>query len=500
MPVPHPFGLSLSGGGFRATAFHLGVLKRLRELRLLEEVDLLSTVSGGSIAGAYWVYWQTNKGDTLDKLSNDEWDRFERSLIEVLRRGIRGWVLWRGFGVPAVVLGALSGGLAWYLWPLSVWTLVGLALGPLVLAYIVWHYRVSIFLEKRYDQTLFNGSKVSDLKQLRMIINAAALNSGQLLLFSNLGQRQPGSHELIESLLRTKTLLRRRASVPMSLDIPLARAVAASSAIPGIFTPLTFKFNGLFGRLGIRVQRIFRLFQGFDPTPATYRVVDGGVFDNQGTQVLLDESCKAILVSDAAAALKRELRPSTWQLLPPGKGVVFRSQSIIYERTRDLGYKRLVDRHDLFCLLKDAVRHGLSKQVASELAQKYAPLPEGFAYVELRPSKNFKWEPHIGRLPEALVPYIAGVRTDLDRFSAIEISALMFHGYSVIDHCIRAYRPDWITNSSPALNFRPTIEDLFINWSTLSSGEVARIARHLDVSDSRIFIWRILRRYLNRCE
>ena len=112
MPVPHPFGLSLSGGGFRATAFHLGVLKRLRELRLLEEVDLLSTVSGGSIAGAYWVYWQTNKGDTLGKLSNDEWARFERSLIEVMRRGIRGWVLWRGFGVPAVVLGAFSGGLA----------------------------------------------------------------------------------------------------------------------------------------------------------------------------------------------------------------------------------------------------------------------------------------------------------------------------------------------------------------------------------------------------
>ena len=63
--VPHPLGLALSGGGFRATAFHLGTLKRLRELGLLQKVDVISTVSGGSIAGAYWVYWQALKGDTL---------------------------------------------------------------------------------------------------------------------------------------------------------------------------------------------------------------------------------------------------------------------------------------------------------------------------------------------------------------------------------------------------------------------------------------------------
>src|SRR5574341_1819348 len=42
-------GLSLSGGGFRATVFHLGVLARLAEEDLLEQVAMVSSVSGGSL-------------------------------------------------------------------------------------------------------------------------------------------------------------------------------------------------------------------------------------------------------------------------------------------------------------------------------------------------------------------------------------------------------------------------------------------------------------------
>ena len=40
--------IALSGGGVRATVFHLGVLARLTRQSLLESVTLLSTVSGGS--------------------------------------------------------------------------------------------------------------------------------------------------------------------------------------------------------------------------------------------------------------------------------------------------------------------------------------------------------------------------------------------------------------------------------------------------------------------
>ncbi len=45
-------GLTLSGGGFRATVFHLGLLARLALEDKLEEVTVLSTVSGGGLCAA----------------------------------------------------------------------------------------------------------------------------------------------------------------------------------------------------------------------------------------------------------------------------------------------------------------------------------------------------------------------------------------------------------------------------------------------------------------
>ncbi|MFV2057835.1 MAG: patatin-like phospholipase family protein, partial [Thiohalomonadales bacterium] len=45
-------GLSLSGGGFRASFFHLGTLARMAEHGMLRHVEVISTVSGGSIVGA----------------------------------------------------------------------------------------------------------------------------------------------------------------------------------------------------------------------------------------------------------------------------------------------------------------------------------------------------------------------------------------------------------------------------------------------------------------
>ena len=46
---PNETGLALSGGGFRATLFHLGATWRLNELSLLRAIDRISAVSGGSL-------------------------------------------------------------------------------------------------------------------------------------------------------------------------------------------------------------------------------------------------------------------------------------------------------------------------------------------------------------------------------------------------------------------------------------------------------------------
>src|SRR5438105_3118924 len=46
-------GLALSGGGYRAALFHLGGLRRLNELGILQQITTISSVSGGSIMSAH---------------------------------------------------------------------------------------------------------------------------------------------------------------------------------------------------------------------------------------------------------------------------------------------------------------------------------------------------------------------------------------------------------------------------------------------------------------
>lgn len=70
-------GLSLSGGGYRAAAFHLGVLSYLAENKLLENVTHISTVSGGSLVTGL-IY----------KLNDYKWPSSEQYLSNVLDNAI----------------------------------------------------------------------------------------------------------------------------------------------------------------------------------------------------------------------------------------------------------------------------------------------------------------------------------------------------------------------------------------------------------------------------
>jgi hypothetical protein len=61
-PMPFParggdvdWGLALSGGGLRSAAFSIGAMKALYDLGLLDDIDVISSVSGGGYA-SYWLY------------------------------------------------------------------------------------------------------------------------------------------------------------------------------------------------------------------------------------------------------------------------------------------------------------------------------------------------------------------------------------------------------------------------------------------------------------
>ena len=70
-------GLALSGGGFRATLFHLGVIRYLRDAGQLKDVTDIASVSGGSILSAHLVLnWDRYCGDD---------DRFAEAAAEIVR-------------------------------------------------------------------------------------------------------------------------------------------------------------------------------------------------------------------------------------------------------------------------------------------------------------------------------------------------------------------------------------------------------------------------------
>ena len=71
---PNRLGLSLSGGGYRAAAFHLGTLNKLHEMGVLQQADVISTISGGSIIGAYYC------------LQKDNYDEFSKNLYSGLQQ------------------------------------------------------------------------------------------------------------------------------------------------------------------------------------------------------------------------------------------------------------------------------------------------------------------------------------------------------------------------------------------------------------------------------
>src|SRR5689334_14671032 len=75
-------GLALSGGGYRASVFHLGTLNKLNQLGILSNVDVISTISGGSITGAAWC------------LTKDDYPKFHADMVRTFNtKGVIGRII-----------------------------------------------------------------------------------------------------------------------------------------------------------------------------------------------------------------------------------------------------------------------------------------------------------------------------------------------------------------------------------------------------------------------
>lgn len=175
-PSERRIGLALSGGGFRAAAFHLGVLRKLEALGLLDKIDLISCVSGGSIAGA-WLALRWAQPDRLD--------------------GLETYLVTRSVAVSSFIRGALD----------------------------PFHSRLEV-LADTYDADLFHGKSLGSLANCpRLYLNATNLVTGNAFSFvaGGGGPAEMGEWEL---------------GFRPASHFLLSRAVAASSAFPPVFPPL----------------------------------------------------------------------------------------------------------------------------------------------------------------------------------------------------------------------------------------------------------------------
>jgi tetratricopeptide (TPR) repeat protein len=86
-------GLALSGGGFRASFYHIGVLAKLAELDLLRHVEVLSCVSGGSILGAHY-YLELRRLINVEKkedakITRDDYIQLVKNLQDDFLAGVQ---------------------------------------------------------------------------------------------------------------------------------------------------------------------------------------------------------------------------------------------------------------------------------------------------------------------------------------------------------------------------------------------------------------------------
>jgi NTE family protein len=183
--APKRIGLALSGGGFRAAAFHLGVFRRLHSVGLLQAVDLISCVSGGSIAGAFLAAGWNDLPKTLDALET--------------------YLKNRSIAVSSVIGGLLD--------PFETRT---------------------DKLAESYDRDLFGDRTLEDLAGgPRLYLNATNLATGNLFFFVTGGGNKPRAGFKNDIVMGDYEL-----GVRDAKRFRLSRAVAASSSFPPVFPPL----------------------------------------------------------------------------------------------------------------------------------------------------------------------------------------------------------------------------------------------------------------------
>ncbi|MDU1602877.1 MAG: patatin-like phospholipase family protein [Clostridium sp.] len=223
-------GLALSGGGSRAIAFHLGCLRALNKKGVLDNIDVISTVSGGSVIGAIYAY------------ECESFEEFDKRVVELLKKGLVKSII-REFVFSKDV----------------VFELFTSCIKPIY--YILKKLRIKLPIKRTYSRTsafiraldkqIFNGEYLTNVRRnnLDVVINGTEMRTGTAFRFGN---NESGCW---------------RFGRVKDNNIKVAEAVGASAAypvlLPSIDIKMTFEKNE-----HIENKRVL--------------ISDGGIYDNLG--------------------------------------------------------------------------------------------------------------------------------------------------------------------------------------------------------------------------
>jgi NTE family protein len=284
-----PISLALSGGGIRAIAYHLGVLKWLAERGLFENVTRISTVSGGSLLMGM-VY----------QSAGFRWPRSEHFLS----------TSWPNITEQLCSKSLQMGALGQLVWPPN-WRFI-LSRANLVALELKqnWGFDVPMSVLQSGPEWSINGTTAQNGKRFRF--------KG-----TGIGDWDVG--------------------YAVAPDFPLSCALAVSAAFPIGIGPLTIDSKDF----------VWRRRDWNEPASAAkvvklpyekLHLYDGGLYDNLGTESFFDVGRQVskhpgdyIIVSDAGAPLTYGM---TWGPLSLGR--VKRMMDIMSEQTRSLRVRPFV--------------------------------------------------------------------------------------------------------------------------------------------------------------
>lgn len=254
-------GLALSGGGIRATIFHMGVIKWMAEKNLLEKIVRITSVSGASLS--IGLIYSQNGG---------KWPSSHMYLNKLLPE------------VENIILGK---------------NIQHIALRKLVISPYYWNKKVNLLARVLQERWEISG-KLSDLEMKPLwYINCTTFETGKRFRFS---QEKMGDYMI---------------GYVEKPNISIADAIAASAGFPlfiGPYRLATHKFTWMKSKYANK--------NWTQPKEKYIHLWDGGVYDNFGLESVykmddggcLSDGVDFLIISNASSPIGYKKRTNLFSI------------------------------------------------------------------------------------------------------------------------------------------------------------------------------------------